>query len=318
MAFSELSRLTRVIVASDPDFGTQLVDDCSLSISSYNVANTANPERITSLQSEGVETIPSPQGFNLTIPNGQFYEGDSAQSVRTVVENPNAYPWVLVQENYNMGYMGRFTASLPRQIPTAGVVSMGVTLGASNVWLAGPTTLNEIDAAAVAGDIVSSDIMVEAGDQIYLIAAPADDTDDDNDFVVGVYAYGEVLENSDTTEYVYQSTADDTAPTTPTGGATMDDFVPTGWSASAPDPTSTNPFVWRSTRTQTGGAWADGDFAAPEMFSTAEFETFDNTLGVNEWPNRTVIGLLQIEADGNNTGDITFFAFAGNEMNPGN
>ena len=78
---------------------------------------------------------------------------------------------------------------------------------------------------------------------------------------------GEVSDNTDTLEYVYQVTATNVAPTTPTGGAATDNFVPAGWSASPPAPTAAMPYVWRSTRTQTGGAWADDDFATPALWS---------------------------------------------------
>ena len=78
---------------------------------------------------------------------------------------------------------------------------------------------------------------------------------------------GTAVDNTDTVEYVYRATDDDTAPATPTGGAGTDDFVPTDWSADAPEPTIALPYVWRSTRTQDGGAWADDDFAEPELFS---------------------------------------------------
>ena len=78
---------------------------------------------------------------------------------------------------------------------------------------------------------------------------------------------GTAIDNTDTVEYVYRATADDTAAATPTGGDDTDDFVPTDWSADAPAPTIALPYVWRSTRTQSGGDWEDDDFAEPELFS---------------------------------------------------
>ena len=81
------------------------------------------------------------------------------------------------------------------------------------------------------------------------------------------YLPGVVVENTDTAEYVYRATATNTAPATPTGGDDTDDFVPTDWSADAPAPTIALPYVWRSTRTQSGGDWEDDDFAAPELWA---------------------------------------------------
>ena len=81
---------------------------------------------------------------------------------------------------------------------------------------------------------------------------------------------GVVLDNTSTVEYVYQATAENTAPATPTGGVTTDDFVPTGWSADPIEPTGASIYVWRSTRTQTGGAWTNSDFATPILWSTIE------------------------------------------------
>ncbi len=89
--------------------------------------------------------------------------------------------------------------------------------------------------------------------------------------VIALYvaSRGTVVANTSTVEYVYKATAANAAPATPIGGATTDDFAPTGWSASDIAPTPALPYVWRSTRTQTGGAWDADDFAAPVLFSSS-------------------------------------------------
>lgn len=79
---------------------------------------------------------------------------------------------------------------------------------------------------------------------------------------------GAVLENDADTEYIYLKQAAAAAPATPTGGAGVAGFIPDGgWVDVAPDPTVDEPYVFRSVRQQTGGAWQDDDFAAPAEFS---------------------------------------------------
>ena len=85
---------------------------------------------------------------------------------------------------------------------------------------------------------------------------------------------GTVIANTATVEHVYRATETNIAPNTPTGGATSDDFVPTGWSAIDIAPTVARRYVWRSTRTQTGGAWTAADFAAPTLFSSLAFSRY--------------------------------------------
>ena len=78
--------------------------------------------------------------------------------------------------------------------------------------------------------------------------------------------WGDVLENSNTVEYVYRARNSATIYTTPTGGAGEDDHVPTDWSATPIAPTSSMRYVQRSIRTRAGDDWVAGDFATPTIW----------------------------------------------------
>ncbi len=115
-------------------------------------------------------------------------------------------------------------------------------------------------------------VAIDTAGAVTFVGTAPDFTSDD--FAVGMVirtvttSRGTVVANTGTLEYVYRATAENIAPDTPTGGAGSDDFVPTGWSASDIAPTAALPYVWRSTRTQTGGSWTASDFAAPALFSS--------------------------------------------------
>ena len=110
--------------------------------------------------------------------------------------------------------------------------------------------------------------------------------------VLGDDLVGAEAANTATVEYVYRATAGNAAPATPSGGAATDDYVSADWSAAAIEPTAALPYVWRSTRTQTGGAWTADDFAAAELFASKvvkhTIDTIDEAGTVTVYPTPAV------------------------------
>ena len=120
---------------------------------------------------------------------------------------------------------------------------------------------------------------------------------------------GTVATNTATVEYVYRAVATNTAPDTPTGGAASDDFVPSGWSAASITPSAALAYVFRSTRTQSGGAWTDNDFEAPTLWAKGDITTqtaYDVYMYYGFTDDRAamselqITGLVDADAQGNN------------------
>lgn len=84
-----------------------------------------------------MDSIPNPKGFSLTIPNGKLYNGDSRRSCARWSPQRTSIPICWSRNYTTRAKLGQLTAQLSRRVPTGAPVSLGATLAASSVWLAG-------------------------------------------------------------------------------------------------------------------------------------------------------------------------------------
>ena len=126
----------------------------------------------------------------------------------------------------------------------------------------------------------------------------ADGTSDVGVWVQGTLTVRNVPVTTTDTDSVYMLADRATAPTTPTGGTTLQNHTPTGWTRTEPDPTDTLA-VWRSQRTRT---FVDGAFTSATAWG-APTRTRDRNLTLSDWsqPSGTdnlVLALLRVDVSG--------------------
>ena len=74
-------------------------------------------------------------------------------------------------------------------------------------------------------------------------------------------------------EFIYRRTADETTPSTPTGGNDQDGYVPSGWTDEPSGVTADLPVEWASARTGTTGKW--GDWSGAGVFARYSIDGAD-------------------------------------------
>ena len=74
--------------------------------------------------------------------------------------------------------------------------------------------------------------------------------------------YNRFVEDAKTYEYCYKATQYNSTPSTPTS-SNVDGSVPSGWSATPPDISAVNAYVWESQRKKSKGSW--GSWSTPKL-----------------------------------------------------